>query len=373
MNKPPAPTAKESRTYEGCIREYADKPLWFDTSAYGGYTNAYEIVKGNGDGTFQIDAFINSTMGELCMSRMKYEMSLLGIQKFADPFMIQYWRGRQIIQAVYDAEDAAKTWLAFMPMYMTDEASLGKRYPVVFCFHGNGGSLFEAVNHGFVDICYDNEFIVVCPENANMDAALTVTNLPLYLDRLESEGYPIDRARIYVTGMSKGGMAAMYTGIQCESIVAAVSAHGCAGFSLSVSGDQMLNPLMLSPEQLAKSRGMPLYLVVGESDMRQLPLSNGAIEGLNRWLQLNGCARAGQAEGSLVGITADASFVQHIDGTEYEFARFHDSLGVNKLTVVGIAKQPHWVAYSYATLAWGFLSRFSRVEGALVYNHTQKG
>ncbi len=63
MAAPPAPPTKESDDYSGPVIDYPDKKLWFDSTIYGGHFSAYQIMKGNGDNTFDIDAFINSKLG----------------------------------------------------------------------------------------------------------------------------------------------------------------------------------------------------------------------------------------------------------------------------------------------------------------------
>ena len=47
----PVPT-KEADSYTGPVIDYPDKELWFDSTVYGGFYSAYQIMAGNGDDTF---------------------------------------------------------------------------------------------------------------------------------------------------------------------------------------------------------------------------------------------------------------------------------------------------------------------------------
>ena len=213
---------KEADSYTGPVIDYPDKELWFDSTVYGGFYSAYQIMAGNGDDTFDVDAFINSKQGELIMSRIRYELALLGDSQYASQTMIDYWAERGVIETAYSSEDHDHEWLTYVPDYMMAEDNT-RKYPVVFSHHGNGGSLFEAADHGFVHICYDEGFMVVVPENENSDADYTIRNLPRYLDEMEAKGYPIDRTRVYVAGISKGGATTLATGLACDDIVAAIA------------------------------------------------------------------------------------------------------------------------------------------------------
>ena len=266
--------------------DYVDKDLWFDTTIYGGFYSAYQIMAGNGDDTFDVNAFVNSRQGELIMSRIKYELCLLGEDQYASQEMIDYWAERGVIETAYLSDEvdeegyAAHEWLTFVPDYMYEEENDGKTWPVVFSFHGNNNTLFTGVNLGFVDICYDEGFIVVVPEAENSDGDFMVANLESYLDEMEAMGYPIDRSRIYTSGMSKGGRCSMYLAQEMPDVIAAASAHG-SSFALDPDSD-------LSMFEDGTFNAVPLYLACGESDLNQLPMGDVVIAGLNAWSQALG-------------------------------------------------------------------------------------
>ena len=369
---PTVPTA-ESEDYTGEIREYPDKELWFDSTIYGGFYTAYQIVQGNGDDTFDIDKFINSEMGEKIMSRIKYELVLVGDDKADSETMIDYWAENGVIEDVYNQDDPTHEYLVFTPDYVFDEENEDVLYPVVFSCHGGGGTLFEAMDHGFVHKCYEGGFIVVCPDNEGMDPLYYEENLERYLSELEENEYPIDRTLIYLAGMSQGGMATMYAGLVKSNLVAAIAPHS-SGLTLDASWQGQQHELGYAFPELTdeiltackENGGLPMYLFIGECDMNQLPMSENMIFGLNRWLAMNGTNATEATDENMLGITADNVTVEVIDGAEHTTATFANEDGVVMNVITGIEGQPHWVCYSYADLAWDFLKQFSRVDGQLV-------
>lgn len=362
---PPAPPSKEADTYTGPVIEYPDKELWFDTTLYHGFFSPYLIMKGNGDNTFDVDAFINSKQGELIMSRIKYELALVGEKEYASQAMIDYWADLGIVETAYLSDEvdeegyAAHEWLTFVPEYMYAEENANKTYPVVFSFHGNGNTLFTGVNLGFVHICYDEGFMVVVPEAENSDGQFMVDNLESYLDQMEEMGYPIDRSRIYTSGMSKGGRCSMYLAQQKADVIAAASAHG-SSFALD-PGSELA---MFDGENF---NAVPLYLACGESDMNQLPMSDVVLSGLNKWSESLGGGAFVTAD-NLLGIASDKTYEREIDGTTYTFADAYNKKGENVMKIVGVEGLPHWVSYSYSKLAWAFMKQYSLVNGERVFN-----
>ena len=372
---PPAAPTQESDDYAGSVISYPDKELWFKSDLYGGFYSPYQIMAGNGDDTFDVDAFINSKQGELIMSRIKYELALVGDKNYASQTMIDYWAEQGIIETAYNSDDPEHEWLTYVPDYMMAEGNTEK-YPVVFSHHGNGGTLFEATDHGFVHICYEEGFMVVVPENENTDAELSIEMLPKYLDQMEAMGYPIDRSRIYVAGMSKGGSTTLRIGLECSDIVAAIAPHSSA-FGMLMDGTTINSYLngsehamqgSVTQAQLDACGEIPVWLQIGECDMNQLPFAQGKIDSLNAWLEMNDCpTKATATDSNIIGITADRVYNAELDGTTYTFAEYYNTDDIKTMVIVGVEGLPHWVSYSYSKLAWDFMSQYSIVNGERVY------
>lgn len=361
QDPPPAAPTAEAETYTGIVRDYPNKSLWFDSHLYGGFFSAYQIMKGNGGEGFDVDAFINSEMGEKLISRIKYELCLVGGENYASEQMIDYWKLNGIIEKAYNSEDPAHEWLTFTPDYVYDEVNADKKYPVVFSYHGSGNTLFTGLNLGFVHICREKGFIVVVPENENSDGAYSVENLPKILDQMEAEGYPIDRTRIYTGGMSKGGRCSIYTAQNLPDVIAAASAHG----SSNALSSEPQNGLSVNDGR--DFNDVPLYLAIGEFDLGQLPIGEAVLDGLNKWAQALGVSEFTLTD-NLLGLAGDKTYEEEIDGTTYTFADAVNADGVTVMKIIGVEGQPHWVTYSYANLAWDFMSQFSIVDGQRMVN-----
>ena len=186
-------------------------------------------------------------------------------------------------------------------------------------------------------------------------------HLENYLDQMEEMGYPIDRSRIYTSGMSKGGRCSMYLAQKLPDVIAAASAHG-SSFALDPESELSMF------ENGTTFHAVPLYLACGESDMNQLPMGDVVIAGLNAWSQALGGGKVVAAD-NMLGVAADETYEREIDGTTYTFADVYDEAGANVMKIVGVEGLPHWVSYSYSKLAWDFMKQYSIVDGQRVFTN----
>lgn len=117
-----------------------------------------------------------------------------------------------------------------------------KLLPLVLVLHGGGGNASNAERMtGFTDKAYRENFIVVYPDGSSrLKGKLLTWNaghccgyamkkgiddvafINTLLDRLIKD-YPVDPKRIYVTGMSNGGMMTHKLGIELSSRFAAIA------------------------------------------------------------------------------------------------------------------------------------------------------
>jgi poly(3-hydroxybutyrate) depolymerase len=292
------------------------------------------------------------------MSMIKNELVIYGDKNWNHPDMIKYWTDRGVIKEIHNIEDSKHTWITYVPDYIKKQSDT-KQYPVVFSAHGGGGTLFEAENHGFVRICREKGFIVVAPENESSNAIFSAANLKPILDEMEKLGYPIDRSRVYYTGMSAGGSASLYTGLKDYKLIAAVAGHSSPR-PLDQTSDKY--PTLITDDMYNTGTAVPMWLAVGEFDFGQLPFSEGIITGLNKWLAMNGCSKTSATKDNMIGITADSITVKKLYGVNYTFADFYNKQGVAMNQIIGIQGHPHWVTPNFAESAWDFMSRFSRSQ-----------
>ncbi len=114
-------------------------------------------------------------------------------------------------------------YLLYLPAGCRKE---GKKWPLVLFLHGSGerGTDLELVKrHGpprLVDEGANFPFILIspqCPEDENWD----VTTLKALLDRI-TKLYEVDRSRIYLTGLSRGGNGTWKMAIAHPDLFAAI-------------------------------------------------------------------------------------------------------------------------------------------------------
>ncbi len=110
--------------------------------------------------------------------------------------------------------------------------------PLLLCFHGGGGNPRQIERHtGFSGLADRNAFIVVYPKGLNghwndgrnsekfeeQDARVDDAAFILDLLKKLSEEYPIDEKRVYVVGISNGGMFTQKLAIEHADLFAAAA------------------------------------------------------------------------------------------------------------------------------------------------------
>jgi predicted peptidase len=142
-----------------------------------------------------------------------------------------------------------------------------QRYPLILFLHGSGerGSDVYAVHkHGIPKVAArdpDFPFVAVSPQcPANSNWFLHVDMLLLLLDDVMRR-HSIDRARVYLTGISMGGYGAWHLGSEYPERFAAVVPI-CGGF----------DPMLGYPERVCGLRYTPVWAFHGTKD-RAVPVS----------------------------------------------------------------------------------------------------
>ena len=143
----------------------------------------------------------------------------------------------------------------------------GARWPLVLVLHGGGGSAAHAeAMTGFTEKAKQEGFMVVYPEGSGRFKGRLLTwnaghccghamqmkvddvaFINALIDQL-SQDYPIDPQRIYVTGMSNGGMMAHRVGIELPHRFAAIAPVVATLFGDEPLPTQPVSALMLNGE-----------------------------------------------------------------------------------------------------------------------------
>ena len=126
---------------------------------------------------------------------------------------------------------------------------------------------------------------------------------------------------------------------------------------------------------------IPMAALIGEFDFAQLPLrTEGVINGLNLWLQVNDCPTRLTLEASLeaqvsstdpavkfVGVVGDVTSTETIMGVPCHIVGFNRADGLTMVEIIGVENLPHWTTGFYPDFAWEFMSKFSKdADGKLI-------
>jgi poly(3-hydroxybutyrate) depolymerase len=340
----------------------------------------FSTLKGLGKGEVDAEAWRNSEAGQKMVEESRNGFLY---KNEMDPAVLAYWDALGMKKEMHDGADPLLKWASYTPVVAlaADNTAV---YPVVFDFVGGEKLIFSAEGHGLAHLGAKKGFITVCPANPVSNDSEAITpggQVVRILDALEAGGYPIDRSRVYVCGMSAGGVATSMTGLEFPQVVAAVAMHSSLAVLNTAEGGSP--PFFTPPSDYAKAMdyGLPMMAVAGDHDFSQLPIKTaGIIDGLNLWLQVNDCPTQLTLEGSLdaqatstdpavkqTGIVGDKNWTKTIGGAVYDGAEYYRADGVKMVEVVCVENLPHWMSPGFAELAWDFMSRFSRgADGQLI-------
>jgi polyhydroxybutyrate depolymerase len=222
--------------------------------------------------------------------------------------------------------DTTRKAMVYIPV-----AAKEKPTPVVFIYHGHGGSMNNVYNKYRVQELWP-EAIVICPQGLNTPGALTDPKGErsgwqqdkgfqqdrdlIFFDTLMSyinRNYNVDKNRIYVTGHSNGGSFTYLLWAQRGDIFAAVAP------TASVAR----HPDQFHPK--------PCFIMMGEKDELVNPVMQ--TRSFKRIQLVNGCAEQGEETGKFITSYKckdgnDLVLLKHpgghafYKGTEEEIVRF---------------------------------------------------
>ena len=328
----------------------------------------------NRSGEMDVEAFKASAAGQ---KSAEYQKLFFLFKDEMDPAVLGYYEGLGIKKEMHDASDPDLKWASYTPLPALEDGNETK-YPVVFDFVGGERLIFSAEGHGFVHNAYKYGYIAVLPANpvSNQSTAITPgEQVVRILDALEEQGYPIDRSRVYVVGMSAGGVATAYAGLEEPDVIAAVAMQSSLAVLNSEPSGNFPFATPADSYTEAMDYGLPMLAMAGDNDFGMLPITEQTtVDGLNKWLQVNSCP----TEATLVtdstdpavqaiGVEGDSTWTETIDGVVHYGTEWNDADGVKKVEIICVTNLSHWPSGTFPDIAWEFLSRFSRdADGKLV-------
>ena len=256
-----------------------------------------------------------------------------------------------------------------MLIHLPKDFNGNKPVPLVFLFHGSGGTGAEMLKSSKLDATADaHGFIVVAPNAGipvdkgfawNIPGVPTVTGkvptkddaddvafVGAAIDWLVGQGC-VDRARVYATGLSGGGRLTSWLGcVDADRFAAIAPVVG-----LRAGNPLRKDPKRPDPQTCKPSRPMPVMAFAGDKDTTN-PIQGGGAgywqytmhAAEQRWAELNGCK--GPPATSWV---ADGVYEERYTGCR------GDADVVGRITVGGTHA---WVVDNEAL--WAFLSKYHR-------------
>ncbi len=273
--------------------------------------------------------------------------------------------------------DAEKGEAAWYDEYMTKsensvhlyvpeavDADPGKAVPLVVVLHGMGDDpLNVVVGCGWAQKAVDEGFIMIAPATEDTEYVMGLVD---YVESL----YAIDTTRVYVTGFSMGGANSSNVGKAHPEVFAAIAPMGAAGGSVVDDFDD-------------EAWDLPVCMIVGSIDENNItidedgnPMITGIMDiglaSVDQTFAINGIdpGQRDYEKNPFWGYTPDEYRTVIDKDLEWQFSDFYseayDVPVVEMVTLIGAA---HSNADYMATVAWDFLSRFSRgADGSLIVN-----
>jgi polyhydroxybutyrate depolymerase len=190
-------------------------------------------------------------------------------------------------------------------LYIPETEPPDDAWPLVIVLHGLGGSAARVrALAGFDDVAAEHSFIVAYPEglsSAWIDGGISgsfteddiaTRNLAFLAELIDSldAGYGLDERRVYLAGISNGGMFAFHAACNLSERIAAVGLVAATGLSYSVDSCMPAEPVSYVAFHGTSDVVVPYdggLIVPGFEDLGSF---QSAHESAAFWAATNGCA-----------------------------------------------------------------------------------
>ncbi len=274
-------------------------------------------------------------------------------------------------------------------VHVPPQRSSANALPVILNFHGSGSSAEQQERYSGMDATADRYgFIAVYPNGTGRGTRALTWNAGgccAYAQRnkVDDVGFTIallddlatlthmDRARVYATGISNGGMMAFRLGVEAPDRIAAIAPVEGA-LMVETSGPARSMPLMLFNS--VDDRYVPYSGRVGLlgriSHTTRNPSVPGVDDELQRWRKFDGCPANAQVGPTLKGTPGSADAEN--SATRYEWG---PCAGASKIVLWKLAGSGHvwpgatrsvfWLGHGTQVIdandqMWQFFRNFSR-------------
>jgi poly(3-hydroxybutyrate) depolymerase len=317
---------------------------------------------------YTFEKYVNSPLGENTMDNF---ITYIKYQDDLDPTLLKEWEAAGTRKDVFDYKDPNNNWAVYTPISAFEPGNT-KKYPVLFCLHGNTDTILMAESYGYAKVGAREGYITVIPYANNHETI--VEDMAKMMEKLRTE-YPIDESRIYVAGFSKGGLATMTLALAYPTLFAAIAPGGLnlvinfGGLGAASSTDPRWNDMAV--------HGMPVVNLFGILDGSEpYPLRPDAETAVvyTKWLEVNGInvtvtpdsivamANSPNRVEREVGAPFTRMYTQVYD-TNYYIGQYVNGKEQAPVELVAIENMPHWPSGYFAKVTWDFLKHWSRDTG----------
>lgn len=286
---------------------------------------------------------------------------------------------RNVVKYDLNGNGKDNLWYEYLTQN-TINASKGS-VPVVIMLHGNGNdprTQFET--NGFAKVAKENNIILIEPEwqgtllNGKFEAMTTddssseQNDIITMIEYLKKKYPQIDASRIYVEGLSRGGLNSVNIGLTQSNVFAAIGTHSCG--TKGEFYEILENAVSTNKDNI----DMPFYFVAGSKD-HFIPItdygeSSQVLKTIQLYQKLNGINETSYSDLSEqnnkyfgmkldnYGTIENRGLCNIVGGT------LSNDKGV-MMSLNAVEDWGHWNYEPTAQLMWEFFSHYSRVDGTL--------
>jgi pimeloyl-ACP methyl ester carboxylesterase len=255
------------------------------------------------------------------------------------------------------------TWYDYVPDGVY--ARPNNKVPLVITLHGRGDDpIYQADSNGWTAKAAEKGFIVISPDypGATTEGEKMVLSILDYARKT----YAIDESRVYLAGFSMGGAATAMIGLKNSDKFAAIAVMGSSGYS-----DSAVAAVVNS---IKDKRDLPFAVIIGKEDNLNVSTDAKGIRsitgagpfkgGLKSLMDINEI-KTENPDYALYPYWGYPSFDSSIatsKNLKYDLCYMHKE-GSKKAIAEFVLFESAGHAHSdyFATLAWSFISQFSRL------------
>lgn len=252
--------------------------------------------------------------------------------------------------------------------YIPDSVKEGETgtVPMVLNLHWTGGTPEEQVSeNGWLEVSEKEGFIMIAPFYGSYDSVYRHTDYFAAIVQDAWNRYPaIDRSRVYVTGFSNGGAAAVALTDQYPELFAAIAPEG---WMVGMRDWRKKGPEYDMPFQIIQGSKEYTY----ETDAGTKAIMTDEQEALRDLMLFNEMAAESfmpdYEETAFWGYPPDESSALMFDGKEWTVLDYYkDGYTVPFGQLILVEDGTHWARKPHAQLAWDFMKQFRRNEQGMI-------